>query len=59
MEFGLSKCGVLIMKRGKVVESDGLCMPDGTMMLLYNEILRKVDTSILVFWKGMTLNMMR
>ena len=32
MEFGLSKCGVLIMKRGKVVESDGLCMPDGTMM---------------------------
>ena len=20
------------MKRGKVVESDGLCMPDGTMM---------------------------
>ena len=33
MEFGLSKCGVLIMKRGKVVESDGLCMPDGTMMM--------------------------
>ena len=32
MEFGLSKCGVLIMKRGKVVESDGLRMPDGTMM---------------------------
>ena len=32
MEFGLSKCGVLIMKRGKVVESDGLCMPDGTVM---------------------------
>ena len=32
MEFGLSKCGVLIMKRGKVVESDGLCLPDGTMM---------------------------
>ena len=32
MEFGLSKCGVLIMKRGKVVESDGLCIPDGTMM---------------------------
>ena len=32
MEFGLSKCGVLMMKRGKVVESDGLCMPDGEMM---------------------------
>ena len=28
MDFGLSKCGALIMKRGKVVESDGLCMPD-------------------------------
>ena len=32
MEFGLSKCGVLIIKRGKVVERDGLCMPDDTMM---------------------------
>ncbi|XP_069983749.1 uncharacterized protein [Penaeus vannamei] len=32
IEFGLSKCGVLIIKRGKVVESDGLCMPDGAMM---------------------------
>ena len=32
MEFPLSKCGVLIMKRGKVVEKGGLCMPDGTMM---------------------------
>ena len=32
MEFGLSKCGMLIMKRGKVVESDGLCMPADTMM---------------------------
>ena len=32
MESGSSKGGVLIMKRGKVVESDGLCMPDCTMM---------------------------
>ena len=32
MEFGLSKCGVLIMKRGKIVENDGLYMPDGAMM---------------------------
>ena len=32
IEFGLAKCGVLIMKRGKAVASDGLCMPDGTMM---------------------------
>ena len=32
MEFGLSKCDVLNRKKGKVVESDGLCMPDGTIM---------------------------
>ena len=32
MEFGLSKCGVLIMKRGKVVKSEGIRMPDGRMM---------------------------
>ena len=32
MEFGLSKCGVLIMKRGKVVKSEGIRMPDGKMM---------------------------
>ena len=32
MEFGLSKRGVLITKRGKVVESECLCMPDGAMM---------------------------
>ena len=32
MEFGLPKCGVLIMKRGKVVKSEGISMPDGKMM---------------------------
>ena len=32
MEFGLPKCGVLIMKRGKVVKSEGIHMPDGMMM---------------------------
>ena len=32
MEFGLSKCGVLIMKRGKVVKSEGISMPNGNMM---------------------------
>ena len=31
MEFGLPKCGVLIMKRGKVVKSEGISMPDGKM----------------------------
>ena len=32
MEFGLPKCGVLIMKRGKVVKSEGIHMPHGMMM---------------------------
>ena len=32
MEFGLPKCGVLIMKRGKVVKSEGISMLDGKMM---------------------------
>ena len=32
MEFRLPKCGVLIMKRGEVVKSEGISMPDGKMM---------------------------
>ena len=32
IEFGLPKCGVLIMKKGKVVKSEGISMPDGKMM---------------------------
>ena len=32
MEFGLPKCGVLIMKRGKVVKSEVISIPDGKMM---------------------------
>ena len=32
MEFGLPKCGVLNMKRGKVIKSKGISMPDGKMM---------------------------
>ena len=32
MEFGLPKCEVLILKRGKVVNSEGISMPDGKMM---------------------------
>ena len=32
MEFGLKKCGVLIMKRGKVVTMDGIRLPDGGVM---------------------------
>ena len=32
MKFGLPKCGALIMRRGKVVKSEGISMPDGKMM---------------------------
>ena len=32
MEFRLPKCGMLIMKRGKLVKSEGISMPDGKMM---------------------------
>ena len=32
MEFGLPKCGVLIMKRGKVVKSEVISIPDGKMI---------------------------
>ena len=29
MEFGIKKCGVLILKRGKVVECEGIVLPSG------------------------------
>ena len=29
MEFGVEKCAVLIMKRGKFIRSEGICLPDG------------------------------
>ena len=32
MEFGLPKCGVLIMKREKVVKSEGISIPNGKML---------------------------
>ena len=32
MEFGLLKCGAFIMKRGKVVKSEGIGMPNIKMM---------------------------
>ena len=41
MEFGLPKCGVLIMKRGKVVKSEGISMLDGNMMKNIEEVVYK------------------
>ena len=32
MEFGIKKCGILTMKRGKIVKSEGIKLPDGEMM---------------------------
>ena len=32
MEFGLKKCGVVVMKRGKVVKYDEVDLPDGRRM---------------------------
>ena len=32
MQFGIKKCGVLIMERGKVIRIDGIRLPDGQDM---------------------------
>ena len=36
MEFGMRKCGILTMKRGKVVRSEGLKLPN-------NEVMKEVE----------------
>ena len=32
MEFGIKKCGVLVLKRGKIVKMEGIVLPDGQVM---------------------------
>ena len=32
MEFGIKRCGVLLLKRGEVVSSEGAEMPDGEII---------------------------
>ena len=32
MEFGIIKCGMLLLKRGKVGSSEGVCLRDGQLM---------------------------
>ena len=32
MEAGIKKCGILTMKRGKSIESEGIKLPDGEVM---------------------------
>ena len=35
MEFGIKKCGILTMKRGKIVKTEGINLP-------YGEVMKKV-----------------
>ena len=32
MEFGIKKCGILTMKTGKILKSEGIKLPDGEVM---------------------------
>ena len=32
MEFGIKKCGVLVLKRGKIAKIEGIVLPDGQVM---------------------------
>ena len=32
MDFGIKKCGILTMKRGKIVKSEGMKLPHGEVM---------------------------
>ena len=36
MEFGMKKCGILAMKRGKVVRCEGIMLPN-------NEVMKEVE----------------
>ena len=37
MEFGIEKCAVLVLKRGKVVKSEGIKLPDNKKMRTFEE----------------------
>ena len=37
MEFGIEKCAILVLKRGKVVKSEGIKLPDNRKMRSLNE----------------------
>ena len=32
MKFGIKKCGILTIKRGKIVKSEGIKLPGGEVM---------------------------
>ena len=37
MEFGIEKCAVLVMEKGKIVRSAGIQLPDGKVIKLLQE----------------------
>ena len=37
MEFGIEKCAALVLKRGKVVKSEGIKLPDNKKMRTFEE----------------------
>ena len=37
MEFGIEKCAMLVMEKGKVVKSVGIELPDGNIIKLLQE----------------------
>ena len=49
MEFGLKKCGVLIMKRGKLVKLEGVTLPDG-------HVMREVEQDGYKYWRIVELD---
>ena len=37
MKFGIEKCAMLVMKRGNIIKSDGIVLPDDTVIKAMNE----------------------
>ena len=37
MEFGIEKCAMLVMQKGKIVKSVGIALPDGQVIKLLQE----------------------
>ena len=52
MEFGLKKCGVVIMKRGKLVRFDGIHLPNG-------DVIKQVDENGYTYLGILELNEIR
>ena len=52
MVFGLKKCGVLLMKRGKMVRCDGITLLDG-------RIMREIEEEGYKYLRILEVDMMR